>query len=60
MTFLAGPGTDLGRDYTLFATLDGRVRFEHQRRDKKRVRVIAAETTLSEQAVPTAAAGETA
>ncbi len=60
MTFLAGPGTDLGRDYTLFATLDGRVRFEHQRRDKKRVRVIAAETTLSEQAAPTAAAGETA
>jgi large subunit ribosomal protein L27 len=60
MTFLAGPGTGLGRDYTLFATLDGRVRFEHQRRDKKRVRVIAAETTLSEQAATTAAAGETA
>jgi large subunit ribosomal protein L27 len=60
MTFLAGPGTDLGRDYTLFATLDGRVRFEHQRRDKKRVRVIATETTLSEQAATTAAAGETA
>ncbi len=60
MTFIAGAGTDLGRDYTLFATLDGRVRFEHQRRDKKRVRVIAAETTLSEQAAPTAAAGETA
>ena len=60
MTFLAGPGTDLGRDYTLFATLDGRVRFEHQRRDKKRVRVIAAETTLGEQAAATAAAGEPA
>jgi large subunit ribosomal protein L27 len=42
MTFLAGPGTDLGKDYTLFATVDGHVRFEHQRRDKKRVRVIAA------------------
>ncbi|CAN5746686.1 50S ribosomal protein L27 [soil metagenome] len=41
MTFLAGPGTDLGRDYTLFATITGRVKFEHQRRDKKRVRVIA-------------------
>src|ERR687884_437134 len=40
MTFLAGSGTDLGRDYTLFATVDGRVRFEHERRDKKRVRVI--------------------
>src|SRR5215216_3461385 len=42
MTFLAGPGTDLGKDYTLFATIDGQVRFEHQRRDKKRVRVVAA------------------
>jgi len=41
MTFLAGPGTDLGKDYTLFATIAGRVRFEHERRDKKRVRVVA-------------------
>jgi ribosomal protein L27 len=41
MTFLAGPGTDLGRDYTLFATMDGRVRFEYERRDKKRVRIEA-------------------
>jgi large subunit ribosomal protein L27 len=41
MTFLAGPGTGLGRDYTVFATVDGRVRFEHRRRDKKRVRVEA-------------------
>jgi large subunit ribosomal protein L27 len=39
MTFLAGPGTDLGKDYTLFATIAGRVRFEHERKDKKRVRV---------------------
>jgi ribosomal protein L27 len=41
MTFLAGDGTGLGRDYTVFATVDGRVRFEHERRDKKRIRVIA-------------------
>ncbi len=41
MTFVAGPGTDLGRDYTVFATIDGQVRFEHERRDKKRVRVVA-------------------
>jgi large subunit ribosomal protein L27 len=41
MTFLAGPGTDLGRDYTVFATTDGQVHFEHARRDKKRVRVEA-------------------
>ena len=41
MTFLAGQGTDLGRDYTVFATVDGKVHFEHQTRDKKRVRVEA-------------------
>jgi large subunit ribosomal protein L27 len=41
MTFLAGPGTDLGRDYTVFATMAGKVRFEHERRDKKRVRIEA-------------------
>jgi len=41
MTFLAGDGTGLGRDYTVFATVTGRVRFEHESRDKKRIRVIA-------------------
>jgi len=41
MTFLAGPGADLGRDYTVFATIDGKVHFEHERRDKKRVRIEA-------------------
>lgn len=41
MTFIAGEGTGLGRDYTVFATVTGRVRFEHERRDKKRVRVEA-------------------
>jgi large subunit ribosomal protein L27 len=41
MTFLAGPGSGLGRDYTVFATVTGRVRFEHARRDKKRIRVVA-------------------
>ncbi len=41
MTFLAGEGTDLGKDYTLFATLTGRVKFEHDSRSKKRVRVVA-------------------
>ncbi len=39
MTFLAGTGTGLGRDYTVFATVTGRVRFEHQTRSKKRIRV---------------------
>ena len=41
MTFLSGEGTGLGRDYTVFATTAGRVRFEHQARDKKRIRVEA-------------------
>ncbi len=41
MTFLAGQGAGLGRDYTVFATVTGRVRFEHARRDKKRIRVEA-------------------
>ncbi len=39
MTFIAGSGTGLGRDYTVFATIPGRVRFEFQTRAKKRVRV---------------------
>jgi large subunit ribosomal protein L27 len=55
MTFLAGDGADLGRDYTLFATIDGRVRFEHERRDKKRVRV-EAESALPVAAQPVAEA----
>ncbi len=41
MTFVAGEGAGLGRDYTVFATVNGRVRFDHARRDKKRIRVIA-------------------
>ena len=42
MTFRAGPGAGLGRDYTVFATVDGHVRFEHETRDHKRIRVIPA------------------
>ena len=41
MTFLSGPGTGLGKDYTVFATIDGHVHFEHARKDKKRIRVEA-------------------
>jgi large subunit ribosomal protein L27 len=47
MTFLAGPGTDLGGDYTLFATTAGKVKFEHATKSKKRVRVIAAAAELA-------------
>jgi len=43
MTFLAGRGTGLGRDYTVFATVTGHVRFEHATRTKKRIRVEAAD-----------------
>jgi len=41
MTFIAGEGAGLGRDYTVFATVNGRVRFQHATRNKKRIRVIA-------------------
>jgi large subunit ribosomal protein L27 len=40
MTFLAGSGTGLGHDYTVFATVEGRVKFDHATRSKKRVQVI--------------------
>jgi large subunit ribosomal protein L27 len=50
MTFLAGPGTDLGGDYTLFATQAGKVKFEFATKSKKRVRVIPAETEAAAQA----------
>jgi len=50
MTFLAGPGTDLGGDYTLFATTAGKVKFEHATKSKKRVRVIATEAVAAETA----------
>ena len=40
-TFSPGPNVGMGRDYTLFATSDGLVRFTHKARDKKRVSVVA-------------------
>jgi large subunit ribosomal protein L27 len=45
MTFIAGEGTGLGRDYTVFATTTGRVHFEHETRRKKRIRVEAEAVT---------------
>src|SRR5437016_14343770 len=51
MTFLSGPGTGLGRDYTVFATVDGRVKFENARKDKKRVRVDGGEPRSEERRV---------
>ncbi len=37
--FHAGANVGVGRDHTLFATIDGIVKFEFVRRDKKRVSV---------------------
>src|SRR5206468_8328006 len=47
MTFLAGTGAGLGRDYTVFATTTGKVKFEHATKNKKRVRVEAASAPIA-------------
>jgi large subunit ribosomal protein L27 len=47
MTFLSGTGTGIGRDYTVFATVDGKVKFENARKDKKRVRVDGVEAVAA-------------
>jgi large subunit ribosomal protein L27 len=40
-TFNPGPNVGMGRDYTLFATMRGTVKFTHESRSKKRVSVVA-------------------
>jgi large subunit ribosomal protein L27 len=47
MTFLAGRGTGLGHDYTVYAKVTGRVHFEHETRTKKRIRVEAVEAAAA-------------
>jgi large subunit ribosomal protein L27 len=42
-TFHPGDNVGMGRDYTLFATADGQVRFTHETRDRKLVSVVEAE-----------------
>jgi large subunit ribosomal protein L27 len=42
-TFHPGANVGMGRDYTLFATADGSVKFSHETRSRKRVSVVAAE-----------------
>jgi len=37
--FLPGDNVECGKDYTLFATAEGYVKFEHATQDKKRVSV---------------------
>jgi large subunit ribosomal protein L27 len=54
-TFLAGVGTALGNDYTVFATTTGHVRFEHATKSKKRVRVISADEIAATSARKAAA-----
>ena len=49
MTFLAGPGTGLGGDYTVFGMVDGTVKFEHATKSKKRIRVIAVDAAEAAQ-----------
>jgi large subunit ribosomal protein L27 len=39
--FLPGNNVGLGRDFTVFAKMDGFVKFEHIRRDKKQISVYA-------------------
>jgi large subunit ribosomal protein L27 len=39
MTIVPGVNVDMGKDYTLFATTPGYVKFEYARRNKKRVSV---------------------
>jgi large subunit ribosomal protein L27 len=47
MTFLSGKGTGLGTDYTVYATITGKVKFEHATRTKKRIRVEAVEASAA-------------
>ena len=56
MTFIAGTGTRLAHDYTVFATSPGRVRFDHQTKTKKRVRIEAPEVVASDAGSATAVA----
>lgn len=37
--FHPGANVDMGRDHTIFATIDGYVKFEHITRDKERISV---------------------
>jgi large subunit ribosomal protein L27 len=50
MTFLAGEGTGLGGDYTVFATIPGHVKFEFATKTKKRVRVVPVAAATAETA----------
>jgi large subunit ribosomal protein L27 len=55
MTFLSGTGTGIGRDYTVFATVTGHVKFEHASKSKKRIRVVAQDAAAAVAATPVGA-----
>ncbi len=59
-TFLAGTGTDIGRDYTVFATVTGHVRFEYATKSKKRIRVVSADEVAAAAARESAATAASA
>ena len=42
-TFHPGANVGMGRDYTLFATSEGKVQFSHETRARKRVSVVTAQ-----------------
>lgn len=46
-TFHAGPNVGTGRDYTLWARIDGVVKFERFGRDRKRIAVYPAEAAAN-------------
>jgi large subunit ribosomal protein L27 len=52
--FNPGRNVGLGRDFTLFATIDGKVKFEWETRTKKRVSVypVTTEPSTEEAAAP--------
>jgi large subunit ribosomal protein L27 len=47
--FDVGTNVGLGRDHTIFAIIDGFVKFEHVRRDKRRISVYPERVVAPEQ-----------
>ncbi len=45
--YMPGVNVGIGRDHTLFALIDGTVRFEHATKDKKRIRIEAVEAATT-------------
>lgn len=58
--FNPGRNVGLGRDHTLFATVDGRVKFEWDRKDKKRISVYPVAVAEAPVALGDAATAATA